>query len=122
MNSFQSDPRDERRPELPRKDTRALRHQRQLADGERPPPGDEELMQILADAEDPEQAELLRQELEQSDSVEEEKGEEEAIEDQDVERLLAQLTEDYSKSYKDVKDHLQLRVGPLSKIAKKTII
>ena len=79
-------------------------------------------MQILADAEDPEQAELLRQELEQSDSVEEEKGEEEAIEDQDVERLLAQLTEDYSKSYKDVKDHLQLRVGPLSKIAKKTII
>ena len=89
MNSFQSDPRDERRPELLRKDTRSSRHQRQLADDERPPPEDEELMQILADAADPVQAELLKQDLEKTDSEEEEKGEEGPLEDQDVERLVA---------------------------------
>ena len=106
MNSFQADLREEMRPSLPRKSNRSQRHQRKPADDERPPPDDEELMQILEDAADPEQAELLRQKLDKIEAAEEKKGEEESSEDEDVERLLAQLTEDYSLSYKDVKDHL----------------
>ena len=38
-----------------------------------------------------------------------------------MEWRLAQLTEDYNLSYNSVKDHLQLKVGPLSKIPKATI-
>ena len=106
MNSFQADLREEMRPQLPRKNNRAQRHQRKPAKDERPPPEDEELLHILEDAADSEEAEFLRQKLDKLDANEEKKGDEESSEDQDIDRLLALLTEDYSLSYKDIKDHL----------------
>lgn len=61
MNSFQADAREDMRPDLLRKDKRWLRHQRQPADGERPPPEDEELLAMFEEVEGPDQADHLRE-------------------------------------------------------------
>ena len=76
---------------------------------------------MFGDVVGPEQAEYLRQTFKDADPTEEDKGEEESSEDQDAETHLAVITKDYTLSYKDVKDHLQLRKGALAGIDRKKI-
>ena len=89
MNSFQSDYHDGGRPFIPRKQSRASRCRKQPEEGQRTPPEDEELIRMMEEIKDPEQAELLRQSLKNIDTAKEEGSEEDSSEDLDIEKQIA---------------------------------
>ena len=77
---------------------------------------------MMEELKDSEQADLLRQRLKKIDAAKEESSEEDSSADLDIEKQIAQLTDNYRLTYKEVKDHLLLKTGPLADIERKRVM